>query len=98
LAALELIISADGQPGIQSLKRATGYVETDIRKIVQRFKGAQKRHGVLNLFAARQVATVTIHAHITKLKLCAQFRDVYYMHFYPGGQEQLIPKGGKEGE
>lgn len=98
MAALQSIISVDEKPGIQALERATGCVRTDRGKIVQGFKSIQKRHGVLNLIAALEVAASKIHTRKTRLKRRLEFSDVYYMHLYRGGQEQLILKGGKEEE
>lgn len=60
-----LVISVDEKPSIQALERATGYVETDNRKIVRGCKSTYKRHGTLNLFAALQVATGEIQVRTT---------------------------------
>lgn len=68
-----LVISVDEKPSIQALERATGYVETDNSKIVRGCKSTYKRHGTLNLFAARQVATGLIQTSTTTLKRREEF-------------------------
>lgn len=68
-----LVISVDEKPSIQALERATGYVETDNGKIVHGFKSTYKRHGTLNLFAALEVATGTIHTQTTHQKRRTEF-------------------------
>lgn len=68
-----LVISVDEKPSIQALERATGYVCTSNRKIVHGLKSTYKRHGTLNLFAALNVATGTIHAQTTELKRRVEF-------------------------
>ncbi|KXK28332.1 MAG: putative transposase [Candidatus Brocadia sinica] len=68
-----IVISVDEKPSIQALERATGYVCTSNRKIVRGLKSAYKRHGILNLFAALNVATGTIHAQTTELKRRVEF-------------------------
>jgi transposase len=70
-----LVISVDEKPSIQALERATGYVETDNRKIVHGFKSTYKRHGTLNLFAALEVATGAIHTQTTQQKRRTEFLD-----------------------
>jgi len=67
------VISVDEKPSIQALERATGYVETDNRKIVRGCKSTYQRHGTLNLFAALQVATGLIHTRTTALKRREEF-------------------------
>ena len=68
-----LVISVDEKPSIQALERTTGYVCTSNRKIVHGLKSTYKRHGTLNLFAALNVATGTIHAQTTELKRRVEF-------------------------
>jgi transposase len=68
-----IVISVDEKPSIQALERATGYVCTSNRKIVHGLKSTYKRHGTLNLFAALNVATGTIHAQTTELKRRVEF-------------------------
>lgn len=68
-----LVISVDEKPSIQALERATGYVETDNGKIVHGFKSTYKRHGTLNLFAALEIATGTIHTQTTQQKRRVEF-------------------------
>jgi transposase len=67
------VISVDEKPSIQALERATGYVETDSRKIVRGWKSTYQRHGTLNLFAALQVATGLIQTSTTTLKRREEF-------------------------
>lgn len=68
-----LVISVDEKPSIQALERATGYVETSNGKIVHGFKSTYKRHGILNLFAALEVATGAIHTQTTQQKRRVEF-------------------------
>jgi transposase len=70
-----LVVSVDEKPSIQALERSTGYVETDSGKIVRGFKSTYSRHGVLNLFAALEVATGAIHTQTTKLKRRVEFLE-----------------------
>jgi transposase len=48
-------------------------VETESGKIVRGFKSTSKRHGTLNLFAARQVATGHVHSTTTATKTREDF-------------------------
>lgn len=68
-----LVISIDEKPGIQALERATGYVCTSSNKIVRGLKSTYKRHGTLNLFAALNVATGSVHAQTTEFKRRIEF-------------------------
>jgi transposase len=68
-----LVISVDEKPSIQALERAHGYVQTDNGKIVRGFKSTYKRHGILNLFAALEVATGAIHGKTTRQKKRVDF-------------------------
>lgn len=68
-----LVISVDEKPSIQALQRETGYVQTDSGKIVRGLKSTYKRHGTLNLFAALEVATGTIHTRTTDFKKRVDF-------------------------
>jgi transposase len=68
-----LVLSVDEKPNIQALERATGYVETSSGKIVRGLKSTYKRHGILNLFAALQVATGAVHAKTAKRKRKVEF-------------------------
>lgn len=70
-----LVISIDEKPSIQALERSTGYVLTDSGKIVRGFKSTYKRHGTLNLFAALEVATGTVHTQTTQLKRRVEFLE-----------------------
>ncbi|BBO17232.1 IS630 family transposase [Candidatus Brocadia pituitae] len=68
-----IVISVDEKPSIQALERTKGYVCTSNRKIVHGLKSTYKRHGTLNLFAALNVATGTIHTQTTELKRRVEF-------------------------
>lgn len=68
-----LVISVDEKPSIQALERARGYVCTNSGKVVHGLKSTYKRHGTLNLFAALNVATGSIHAQTTELKRRTEF-------------------------
>lgn len=68
-----LVISVDEKPSIQALERARGYVCTSNKKIVQGLKSTYKRHGTLNLFAALNVATGSVHAKTTEQKRRIEF-------------------------
>ena len=68
-----IVISVDEKPSIQALERATGYVCTSNGKVVHGLKSTYKRHGILNLFAALNVATGNIHAQTTELKRRVEF-------------------------
>lgn len=70
-----LVLSVDEKPSIQALERKTGYVETDNGKIVRGFKSTYKRHGTLNLFAALEVATGTVHVQTTGKKRRVEFLE-----------------------
>ena len=74
-----LVLALDEKPSIQALERATGYVQTDSGKVVRGLKSTYKRHGTLNLFAALEVATGTIHGKTTALK-----RRVEFLEFMDG--------------
>lgn len=58
-----LVICIDEKPSIQAIERKRGYVETSSGKVVQGLKSTYKRHGVLNLFAALNVATGVVNAN-----------------------------------
>lgn len=70
-----LVLSVDEKPSIQALERARGYVHTSSGKIVQGLQSTYKRHGTLNLFAALNVATGTIHGKTTQTKKRADFQS-----------------------
>lgn len=69
-----LVLSVDEKPSIQALQRKTGYVQTSSGKIVRGIKSTYKRHGTVNLFAALNVATGTIHSKITAVKKRPDFQ------------------------
>ncbi len=84
-----LVVSVDEKPSIQALERSTGYVETDSGKIVREFKSTYGRHGILNLFAALEVATGAMLTQTTKLKRRAEFLEFMdkVMAEVPAGRE-----------
>lgn len=69
-----LVICVDEKPSIQAIERKRGYVETSSGKIVQGLKSTYKRHGVLNLFAALNVATGSVKAQTTAQKKRPEFQ------------------------
>lgn len=69
-----LVICVDEKPSIQAIERNRGYVETSSGKIVQGLKSTYKRHGVLNLFAALNVATGMVKTQTTKQKKRPEFQ------------------------
>lgn len=69
-----LVICVDEKPSIQAIERGRGYVETSNGKIVQGLKSTYKRHGVLNLFAALNVATGTVKTQTTNQKKRPEFQ------------------------
>ena len=70
-----LVICVDEKPSIQAIERARGYVETSSGKIVQGMKSTYKRNGVLNLFAALNVATGEVKAQTTAQKKRPDFQS-----------------------
>jgi len=62
------VICVDEKPSIQAIERKRGYVETSSGKIVQGMKSTYKRHDVLNLFAALNVATGEVKTQTTAQK------------------------------
>jgi len=69
-----LVICIDEKPSMQAIERTRGYVETSSGKIVQGMKSTYKRHGVLNLFAALNVATGTVKTQTTHQKKRPDFQ------------------------
>jgi transposase len=69
-----LVICVDEKPSIQAIERASGYVETSSSQIVRGMKSTYKRHGVLNLFAALNVATGAIKTKTTASKKRPEFQ------------------------
>lgn len=69
-----LVLCVDEKPSIQALERSTGYVQTSSGKIVRGLKSTYKRHGVINLFAALDVAAGTIHSKTTVTKKRPDFQ------------------------
>lgn len=69
-----LVICIDEKPSIQAIERSRGYVETSSGKIVRGLKSTYKRHGVLNLFAALNVATGEVKTQTTKQKKRPEFQ------------------------
>ena len=70
-----LVISVDEKPSIQALERRTGYVITNNGTIMRGYKSTYKRHGTLNLFAALEVATGSIHTKTTNRKRRIEFLE-----------------------
>lgn len=68
-----LVLCVDEKPSIQALERATGYVYTSNGKIARAYKSTYKRHGVLNLFAALEVATGKVYGEVTERKTRPDF-------------------------
>lgn len=69
-----LVLCIDEKPSIQAIERQRGYVVTSSGKIVQGLKSTYKRHGVLNLFAALNVATGHVKARTTNRKTREDFQ------------------------
>jgi transposase len=69
-----LVLSVDEKPSIQALSRKTGYVETSSGKMVRGLQSTYKRNGVLNLFAALNVATGEVKAKTTSSKKRIDFQ------------------------
>lgn len=69
-----LVLCIDEKPSIQAIERKRGYVETSSGKIVQGLKSTYKRNGVLNLFAALNVATGHVRAQTTAKKTREDFQ------------------------
>lgn len=63
-----IVLCVDEKPSIQALERKTGFIETDNGKVVRGYQSTYKRHGVLNLFAALDVATGNIRSRNTQTK------------------------------
>ena len=63
-----LVFCIDEKPSIQAIERTMGYVKTSSGKIDRGMKSTYKRNGVLNLFAALNVASGTIQSKITDTK------------------------------
>lgn len=70
-----LVICVDEKPSIQAIERKKGFVETSSGKIVQGLQSTYKRHGVLNLFAALNVATGEVRTQTTKQKRRPEFQS-----------------------
>ncbi len=70
-----LVLCIDEKPSIQAIERTKGFVETSSGKIVQGLKSTYKRNGVLNLFAALDVATGHIKSKTTKQKTRVDFQE-----------------------
>lgn len=73
-----IVLCVDEKPSIQALERKTGYVETNNQKVVRGLKSTYKRHGVVNLFAALEVATGIVSAKTTDAKTRKDF--IEYMN------------------
>jgi hypothetical protein len=62
---MAMILCVDEKPNMQALQRLTGYAVSSDRKLVRGLESTYKRHGVLNLFAALDVASGIIHGKVT---------------------------------
>jgi transposase len=84
-----LVLCLDEKPTIQALSRKTGYVQTSSGKVVRGLRSTYKRNGMLNLFAALNVATGQIKSKTTATKKRPDFQafldDV--VHEVPPRQE-----------
>lgn len=60
-----MVLCVDEKPNIQALERLTGYTVSSDRKLVKGLESTYKRNGTLNLFAALEVASGTIHGKAT---------------------------------
>lgn len=60
-----MVLCVDEKPNVQALERLTGYAISSDRKLVRGLESTYKRHGTLNLFAALDVASGTIHGKVT---------------------------------
>ena len=62
---MAMVLCVDEKPNVQALERLTGYAVSSDRKLVKGLESTYKRHGTLNLFAALDVASGTIHGKVT---------------------------------
>jgi transposase len=62
---MAMVLCVDEKPNMQALERLTGYAVSSDRKLVKGLESTYKRHGTLNLFAALDVASGTIHGKVT---------------------------------
>ena len=62
---MAMVLCVDEKPNMQVLERLTGYAISSDRKIVKGMESTYKQHGTLNLFAALDVASGTIHGKVT---------------------------------
>jgi len=69
-----VVLCVDEKPSIQALERKTGYILTDNGRVVRAYRSTYKRHGVLNLFAALEVATGKIRGKVTEAKKRVDFQ------------------------
>ena len=60
-----VVFCVDEKPNIQTLERRCGYAVSSDKHLVQGYESSYKQHGILNLFAALEVATGGIHAQTT---------------------------------
>ena len=69
-----IVLSVDEKPSIQALQRKVGYVYTSSGKLVRGMQSTYKRHGIVNLFAALNVATGVIQSKVTAVKKRLDFQ------------------------
>ena len=60
---------------MQALQRTTGYAETRSGKIFRAYKSTYKKNGTLNLYAALNVASMSIKAKTTRTKKRPDFLE-----------------------
>jgi len=70
-----VVICVDEKPSIQALRRKTGYVQTSSGKLVRGLQSTYKREGVINLFAALNVATGVVQSKTTATKKRPDFQS-----------------------
>jgi transposase len=68
-----LVISVEEKPDLQTWARKTGYVQTDLNRIVRASKSMYRRHGTLDLFATLRIVAREAKTSITQLKKRGDF-------------------------
>ena len=61
---MAMVLCVDEKPSMQALERLTGYALSSDRKLVRGLQSTYKRCGTLNLFAALDVASGTVHGKV----------------------------------
>jgi transposase len=70
-----VVICVDEKPSIQALRRKSGYVQTSSGKVVRGLQSTYRREGVVNLFAALNVATGVVQSKTTATKKRPDFQS-----------------------